>query len=218
MSSNKFASRDILIFSAVIVVFVAASILSQRYVAPIKQLIQVPGVLGMTIYVFLAIISNVIAPLTVLPLLPVAVALWGSFATALLSILGWTIGAAIIFSLTRRYGKPFVSRFINISRVEEINKAIPQKNFFWIVVFFRIIFPVDILSFALGLFTSMPWQPYLAATIIGITPFAFILSFGVSLPIIWQIIIAVVLLTATLFLYARARNQIFSWLGNKNKN
>ncbi|MFH0852384.1 MAG: VTT domain-containing protein [bacterium] len=205
-------TRDVIILLAIVAILVTASILSSQYSERLKTFIEVPGALGMAGYVFVTIISNVIAPLTVLPLMPVVVALWGGLTVAFLSIFGWTIGAMIIFGLTRRYGRPFVARFVNIERVEEISHVIPEKNFFWIIVLFRLIFPVDLLSFAIGLFTKMSWQPYLAATVLGIAPFAFLLSFGVTLPVTWQIILAVVILAAFAIIYARAGRKIMDWI------
>lgn len=208
-------TKEVIIFIVVIVIFAAISIFSSQYAGQLKNLIQIKGVAGMAIYLLATIASNIIAPISALPLMPLASALWGSFLTALLSILGWSIGASILFYLTRKYGRPLVARFFNVKRVEEIAQAIPEKRFFWGVVFFRIIFPVDLLSIALGLFTKMKWRPYLVATIIGITPFAFILAYGVTLPLSWQITVALIILLATIFLYSRTRQQILNWLKNK---
>jgi len=210
-------TRDVIILLAIVAILATASILSSQYSERLKTFIEVPGALGMAGYLFVTIISNIIAPLTVLPLLPVVVALWGGLTVALLSILGWSIGAMIIFALTRKYGRPFVARFVDIQRVEEISQIMPDKNFFWIIVLFRLIFPVDLLSFAIGLFTRMKWQPYLSATILGITPFAFLLAFGVTLPLMWQIIVAVVILAAVAIIYARAGRKIMEWVKSRSQ-
>jgi len=208
MSAKSVKIKEIVIIAIIIGVFIVASVVSKNYENEFKNLIQIPGFLGMGIYIFLAVISNIIAPLTVLPLLPVVVALWGSFLTAVFSIIGWTIGAAIIFHLSRRYGKPFAARLINIQKAEEIAHAIPKKNFFWIVALLRLILPVDLLSFALGLFTKMPWQPYLAATVIGIAPFAFLLAYGVALPLNFQIFLGVIILGIFIILYGRVWRRL----------
>ena len=42
----------------------------------------------------------------------------------------------------------------------------------------RILIPVDILSYALGLISAMPLSHYILATAIGITPFSFIWSYA----------------------------------------
>jgi uncharacterized membrane protein YdjX (TVP38/TMEM64 family) len=207
-------ATDIIIFAALIVLFVAVSYISSRYGNDIKNLVLLQGVTGMLFYVILLIAAEVVAPVSFLPILPLAVTLWGSLAAAVLSIAGWTVGAVIAFFLARRYGRSLISRLVNLQRIDEIGSAIPEKQIFWAVVFFRIIFPVDILSYALGLFTKMKPKPYVLASLIGISPFAFILSYGVTLPISYQIIIAVFLLATTILLYKRARRQILGWLKN----
>lgn len=212
MLFKRFHTKDIIALSLFTAVFIVTSLLANYYDNELKSLVQIAGVAGMIFYVALTIISDVIGPITAVPLIPLAVTLWGSVATAILSITGWTIGAMIVFWLTRKYGKPLVSKMVNIVRLEEIGECIPPKKFFWSVVFLRMVFPVDILSYALGLFTTMRWPPYLLATIIGIIPFAFILSYGVALPIKYQIPAAVAVLIIIVVFYSRARRQILCWI------
>lgn len=212
MLFKRLRASDIIILTAFIVIFVAASYVSSRYGNDIKELVLLRGFTGMLFYVILLTAAEIVAPVSFLPLLPLAVTLWGSLAAAVLSILGWIIGAVIAFFLARRYGRSLINRLVGLERIDEIASAIPEKQIFWTVVFFRIIFPVDILSYALGLFTKMKPKPYILASLIGISPFAFILSYGVTLPISYQITIAAALLAATLLLYKRARQQILGWL------
>lgn len=212
MLLKRLHTKDIVALSIFIAVFVMTSFLSLIWGDQLKALVQIQGIVGMVSYVAITMISDVIGPITAVPLIPIAVTFWGSIATAVLSITGWTIGAMIVFWLTRRFGKPLVAKIMNIERVEEVGRAIPEKKFFWIVVFFRMIFPVDILSYALGLFTNMHWLPYLVSTMIGIAPFAFVLSYGVTLPIQYQALAAMVVLIALVFIYGRARRRILNWI------
>ena len=94
----------------------------------------------------------------------------------------------IAFWLAQRYGHPLVHKIINMDRIERIERLIPSGNIFWSVVFLRMALPVDILSYALGLFTEMRFLPYSIATIIGITPFAFAFAYLVVIPVTFQII------------------------------
>jgi uncharacterized membrane protein YdjX (TVP38/TMEM64 family) len=52
----------------------------------------------------------------------------------------------------------------------------------------RIAIPVDLLSYALGLFSKVRYRDYALATIIGISPLAFILAYLGTLPFIFQMI------------------------------
>ena len=64
---------------------------------------------------------------------------------------------------------------------------LPKRYLFLAVVFLRIALPVDLLSYALGLFGVMQFWPYIAATIIGITPFAFVFSYIADIDIMFQV-------------------------------
>ena len=49
------------------------------------------------------------------------------------------------------------------------------------------VLPVDILSYALGLFTTIKTWKYILATFIGVIPFAFIFSYAGMVNIYYQI-------------------------------
>lgn len=129
--------------------------------------------IGMLVYVLIEIASIVIAPVTTLPLVAVASNLWGWVLTGILNVIGWMIGAWIAFLIARKYGILVVKKFISIGKVHEIEKRVPKEHLFWSVVLFRVIIPIDILSYALGIFTKMSMRSYLLATLIGMIPFAF---------------------------------------------
>lgn len=64
---------------------------------------------------------------------------------------------------------------------------LPKRYLFIAVVFLRIALPVDLLSYALGLFGVMRFWPYIIATIIGVTPFAFIFSYIADFDVLFQL-------------------------------
>ena len=196
------------IFGAVFVLvfFIVAGYVSEVYQAQLDSLISFGGFLGMLAYVFITIIAVVIAPVSTLPLLPLAVALWGTVQGALLSILGWTIGGVIAYRLAQMYGRSFVGKVINMEKAQNISLVVTGKNPFWAVVFLRMVVPVDILSYALGLFVTMSIPSYTLATLIGVTPFAFVFAYASSLPLPYQI--GVVLLASIIAVlgYMRIRN------------
>jgi uncharacterized membrane protein YdjX (TVP38/TMEM64 family) len=67
-------------------------------------------------------------------------------------------------------------------------KKIPSENIFWAIVVLRMSVPVDILSYGLGLFSKINRKKYILATIIGVIPFAFLISYLGSLPVVYQLI------------------------------
>ncbi len=112
--------------------------------------------MSMFLYVFIVIIAVVIAPVSAMPLLPIASNMWGGFIAATLNIIGWTIGALIAFAIARKYGILLVKKLISIGKIEHVQALVPEQNIFWSIVFLRMAIPVDILSYALGLFLGRP--------------------------------------------------------------
>ena len=153
-----------------------------------------------------AIIATVIAPLSSVPLLPVVSSIYGWFIAGLLSVIGWTIGSVIAFWLARRYGMPLVKKIVSLESINNIEKRIPEDNLFWSIVFLRMVVPVDFLSYLLGLFSHIKYKTYFWATLIGVTPFAFILAYLGTLPLVYQIItftIAAIFILVGLLIYRK---------------
>ncbi|MBI2046411.1 MAG: VTT domain-containing protein [Parcubacteria group bacterium] len=186
------SAKEIGIALLVVVLFIGASAVVQQYADFFVDIPFVLGLEGMIVYVAVTIIAVVIAPVSTLPLLPIAVGLWGSFAAALLSVFGWTIGAVAAFFIARRFGKPVIHRFVDLRNVERFEKILPEQHVFWSLVFLRMALPVDVLSYAVGLFTKIPFRIYLSSTIFGILPFAFIFSYAATLPPHYQLVAGIV--------------------------
>lgn len=179
--------------------FLAVSYFMQRYSGSLQEMIQANNATAVFVYLTTLIAAVVVVPLPIntMFIVPMASHVWGPVMAGILSVIGWTIGAMISFVLARRYGRPLVERFISLKKIEQIEKRIPTTNVFWSVVFLRIAFPVDVLSYALGLFTTMSKTKYFFATLLGISPFAFLLSYAETLPLVYQILVC--LLVAVLF-------------------
>ena len=171
----------------IIALFVVVSIFVQRNLDYVRVLIG-NGFFSILTYIFLLIFETVIAPVSAVPLLPVASGIWGWFWTAIFSIIGWTLGAVIAFALARSYGVPLVKKFISMKKLEKFENFIPKKNIFWGIAFLRMAVPVDVLSYALGLFSRIKFRDYTWATLIGIAPIAFVLSYVGTLSFYFQMI------------------------------
>jgi uncharacterized membrane protein YdjX (TVP38/TMEM64 family) len=148
--------------------------LGKLYADPIRYTIGYQGILGIIAYQILIVIGEIVIPGGSLPLLPIAVLLWGKYWSALLTLTGWMICSIIAFGVSRRYGRLLVSRFIDMDDMNRIGKTIPHQHLFFTTVLSRLIFPVGIVSYALGIFTAIGWLRYLVATVMGAAPFAFL--------------------------------------------
>ncbi|MBT96749.1 MAG: VTT domain-containing protein [Candidatus Pacearchaeota archaeon] len=184
MNQKTKAIIEILI---IVLLFISLSYIIQTNIESIRNIIG-DGYDSMLFYILMTVVAVVIAPISATPLLPLASNLWGWLIAAILSIIGWTIGSLIAFVLARIYGLLIIRKFIPIERIRDIEKKIPDENIFWSIVFLRMILPVDLLSYALGIFSKINTRDYLLATIIGVAPFAFVFAYLGEMPILYQII------------------------------
>ena len=162
-----------------LLVLVAPILFIEQSADALKGYIAENYLIASIIYIAAVIASVILAPFN-LPLFYIAGGIWGPYIAAVYNIFGWCIGAAIAFLLARRFGKPFISKFIPMNKIEEYEDKINPNIAFWGVVLLRVLSPVDILSYALGLFSKISFKRYILATFIGITPFGIMFGYGGS--------------------------------------
>lgn len=139
--------------------------------------VQGHRILGAFVFGGLMFVATVFAPLTVLPLVPLVSPLLGPFTTATASFIGWTLGAVVAFAIARKFGQPIVCRFVPESDIKKISVYLHDETGFAIMVALRLVLPVDALSYALGLFTTVTYPVYIASTMIGILWFSIAFSY-----------------------------------------
>jgi uncharacterized membrane protein YdjX (TVP38/TMEM64 family) len=123
----------------------------------------------------------------------------GSFLTSILSIISWTIGSLGAFWIARKFGASVVSRMESVDKIREVVSKVPKEKMFWYLIFLRTTIPVDILSYALGLFTNISWRMFSLTTFIGIIPATFLFSYVGSLSL--QLQIPLVLIGTIVIIY-----------------
>jgi uncharacterized membrane protein YdjX (TVP38/TMEM64 family) len=167
--------------------FILSSYLVRENIDLIKDLIG-NDFLGILIYILITITAIVIAPISMMPLIPIASNIWGRVPTAIILIFGWTLGSIIVFYISRKYGVPLIKKFVSLEKINKLESKIPKENLFLDILLLRMIIPVDILSYALGLFSKVKFKTYFLATIIGLIPFAFVFSYLGTIPFYYQIL------------------------------
>jgi len=168
--------------------FVGVSYLAHLYEPEIAAIVNGGGAAGVVGFVVLtAVFVIFVIPLDLVFLVPLGAVVWGPVPTALMSIAGWTLGAAVAFGIARLFGARVVERLIGLKRVRAVESRIPKHHLFGSVILLRMMVSVDILSYALGLFSTMPWGLYIIATAIGVTPFGFYFAFAGVLPMWYQV-------------------------------
>lgn len=143
----------------------------------IEYWIQQHPVLGAAIYVALVVTSVVLLPLSSMPLLPIAARNFGVLLTAGLSAIGWWVGCLIAFQIARS-GRRYLERFTSLEAIDKLEAKIPADVGFGGIVVLRMILPVDVVSFALGLLKRLRFQTYAVASLVGILPFSIVWSYA----------------------------------------
>lgn len=145
----------------------------------IEPWIEQHSVIGALVYVLASAASVVLLPLSSLPLVPLAARLWGVWLAGALSAAGWWLGALLAFWIAR-LARPSLERFVSLSALDRLERSIPTDVGFAAIVVLRIILPVDVTSFALGLLRELRFTIYASASLVGIVPFAFAWSYAGS--------------------------------------
>ena len=197
------------IFLIVIVLFILVSYIVDSNIDFFKNIVQDNFYLGIFIFIILEVISIVVAPVTTIPILPIASKTYGVFLASCFFIIGGIIGSLIAFIIGKTFGKKVASRFVSIEQAEEAVKAFPKKHLFFSLIFLRTAVSSDVLSYSLGIFTKIGYKMFISTTVIGIIPSAIFFAYLGVLPTIYQIIGwvlgIVILLIILYFMFKRRR-------------
>jgi uncharacterized membrane protein YdjX (TVP38/TMEM64 family) len=188
MNESSLTRRDLLpslsSLLGVLVLFLFALSLTRAFEPQIVSTVSGHGALGLAIFFATTALAVVFPVFTNLPLVPVAVLLWGPWWTALAMFFGWIAGSGFSFALARRFRPGVVQSFPAVSRYADIDRLIVPSRPVLSLVLLRMTFPVDVLSYVLGLFSARTSGPQnLLSTAIGVAPFALLFAFFPALPL-----------------------------------
>jgi uncharacterized membrane protein YdjX (TVP38/TMEM64 family) len=139
-------------------------------------------IVGAVVFSLTIFSTTVVAPLSSLPLVPVLAPILGPFTTGLACFVGWTLGAVVAFLIGRYGGRPLLERRWNLDAYRHYEKLLSTEMSFVLIVALRMVIPVDVLSYALGVMSTVSLPVYTGATMVGIFWFSFAFAyFGDSL-------------------------------------
>jgi len=164
----------------------------------IKLFILQNPLLGGLIFTLMMVISTVIPPITIFVLIPFVGMVLGPLVTMIYSVIGWTVGSIISFLIARHLGRPFISRYVSLKKIDKWERKIPEKGEFLYLVFLRMVTPVDVLSYAVGLFCRISLWKYSIASFIGVIPFSFVFAYGYDIVLLQDK--TILLITGVVFL------------------
>lgn len=199
---NKEKTNALIGLAILIISFIAISYLIQANSEYINSVINKIKVRDFAIvFVFIIITATVFAPISVIPLIPLATYSYGWVQTGFLILTGQFIGDIIAFAISRKYGLPLVSKLISLEEIEKYQKVLPEGNIFWAIVLIRIAIPVDVLNYVFGLFEKIKFRTFAFATLLGLIPGSFALSYIGSLETKYQIIALIMAIIVLLIGY-----------------
>jgi uncharacterized membrane protein YdjX (TVP38/TMEM64 family) len=124
---------------------------------------------------------------------------WGPLLTTLLCVFGWWLGALFSFAIGRMFQDKILGRYPLLSKYAKIDDIIPKRHVFVGLVFLRMTFPVDVLSYALGIFSKRVTHIMNAtSTLAGIIPFALLFAYFSEVSKMYQV--GIILLTIGSFM------------------
>ena len=129
----------------------------------------------LSIFVFMAFagVSAMFSPFSSVPLVPVAIMLWGSVWTSAFLIAGWLGGHVITYTLGYYAGYPVAKKFVAFERIEQYSHKFSKKSEFLLVLLFRFAIPAEVPGYVLGT-ARYGFEKYFLATFIAEFPFAII--------------------------------------------
>jgi uncharacterized membrane protein YdjX (TVP38/TMEM64 family) len=176
----------------VVVLFGIGMVLAREFAVPVQHALAAHTRLGIVVFVATSVVAVLLPMLTNLPLLPLAVLAWGPWWSALLLLLGWVGGAALSFWLGRHARASILRRFASVRRHADIDRLIHPRHRIASLVVLRMTFPVDVLSYALGLFSrSTTLAENMVSTAIGGAPFALLFAWFPALSLAGQVVVFV---------------------------
>lgn len=161
----------------VVLLFGVGVWLARHYAAPISEALTAHTAWGVAAFFVSSAVAVLLPMLSNLPLLPMAVLAWGPWGSAGIMLVGWVTGAALSFALGRYAQDAILRRFPSVQRHARIDRLIHPQHRLLSLVMLRMTFPVDVLSYALGLFSRRTTLlENTVSTAIGGAPFAIVFS------------------------------------------
>ena len=144
----------VVIFWVVILVIVGEPMLRfAREPEQFRGWIQEYGIFGALIFVGMIVLQVVVAIIPGEPLEIVAGYAFGTLQGTLLCMVGFLIGSAIIYFLSKRFGRPILELFFSKKKIDSLSflKSSPNRNVLLFIIMMIPGTPKDLISYFAGL-------------------------------------------------------------------
>jgi uncharacterized membrane protein YdjX (TVP38/TMEM64 family) len=135
-----------------------------------EGIIALKPLLGMAVFVLLAMLSAMVAFFSSAILVPVAVFAWGTTACFILLWLGWLLGGIASFCIGRFLGRRVAAMLIGEDKIAAWQTKVTERTRFIHILFFQAIVPSEIPGYVLGILRYR-FHYYLAALALTELPY-----------------------------------------------
>lgn len=156
MFSHLAYRRHILFLAIIIIVagFITSSDVlhtkSAEIITASEAIISRSPVLGMLLFVLLAMISAMLAFFSSAILVPIGVYTWGSITCLVLLWVGWLLGGVTAFCIGRYFGRPVASKLIGEAKISHFEKQLGRHARFIHILLFQAALPSEVPGYVLG--------------------------------------------------------------------
>ena len=123
---------------------------SEEIIAASEEIISRFPVLGMLLFVLLAMVSAMLAFFSSAILVPVGVYAWGSMTCLVLLWIGWLLGGVTSFCIGRYLGRPVAAKLIGEARIAHFEKQLGRHAKFIHILLFQAALPSEVPGYVLG--------------------------------------------------------------------
>jgi len=134
------------------------------------------GAAGAAAFVVLAALSALLSPFSSAPVVPVAVAIWGSLPAFTMLLLGWMLGGIAAYAAGRYAAHPVLKAAAPWKRIEKWKSEIPEKPAFMLALIARLALPSEV-GYAYGAL-RYGFLNYLIVTFAAELPVALVLVYA----------------------------------------
>lgn len=136
-----------------------------------EEMISRAPLLGMLVFVLLAMLSAMVAFFSSALLAPVAVYAWGKAGCLALLWCGWFLGGVASYCIGRYFGRSAVLIFISEEKIANWENQVSERTSFMHILFFQAVVPSEIPGYVLGIL-RYPLLIYITALGITEIPYA----------------------------------------------
>jgi len=137
-----------------------------------SELVLRNELLAVVVFVLLSAAAALISPFTNIPLIPIAVVIWGTIPTAILLLGGWMLGDILAYFIGRDIGYPAVRYMVSSERFDRWVAVVREHTSFLMALLLRVALPAE-LGYAFGII-RYPMILYVLITFLAELPMALV--------------------------------------------